>query len=278
MHHSDIKTTFADRGFVILRDVIDSETVEQGRAEAARAIEHATHSPSDIFTNYYMVHRPDQGVLYDIFQRYPWFDTLTRHRAVVEAIQSVFSPNFYLYENSLIYKTNQENNAVPWHQDFMDRKHEPTKVIAWFALDDVTEANGCMYAVPGSHREGFLPIFHVKGETHHTRLDVRDVNIDDDEVVALTMNAGDVLLFHHLVVHCSRHIAGQTPRRAFRAAYQGFEASTVPRGGPIVIALGDYDKMGQENQDHSYSLPIRLAHALGRRLLRVGQRRARLQG
>ena len=53
------------------------------------------------------------------------------------------------------------------------------------------------------------------------------------------MRAGDVLLFHCALVHSSRNITSDRPRRAYRAAYQSFHSTWTPRATPIVVHLGD---------------------------------------
>ena len=71
-----------------------------------------------------------------------------------------------------------------------------TRIVGlWIALDEVTPANGCMYLLPGRHREG--PKVHFKR---------RDWQICDDQLagrrrVAAPMRAGDALLFDAKLPH-----------------------------------------------------------------------------
>jgi len=164
---------------------------------------------------------------------------LVRHPALLDALAEVYSENLYLYENSLVYKPPGTRNEVPWHQDFMNRTREPFKVIAWMPLDPVRRENGCLWVIPGSHRAGFLPYTRVRGETHHTRLDLASAQIDEGDAVELELDPGQVLLFHCALVHCSRRVESPAPRRVFRAAYMNMERSVVPRGSPLVVRLGD---------------------------------------
>ena len=234
-----IKQLFQTQGYVILNSTFQEELLSNIKKVCDQIINCAEFNRNDLFSNYYLKHRPDQGVLYDLYQRFPEFADLARNKELVEIITSIYSPNFYLYENSLVYKPKGKANAVPWHQDFINRPNEPTKVIAWIAIDNITEENGCMYAIPGSHKLGFLPWFTVKGGTHHTRVDMSKV--DESKAVPLEMKAGDVLIFHQLLLHSSREVHTDLPRRAYRISYQNFEQSFTPRGTPIVISLSDKD-------------------------------------
>ncbi len=254
---------FARDGFTIVRAAFPAAQMAAARALAGELVELAERNPSDVFTRHYLPHRPDQGVLYDLYQRFPEFAALARHEPLVDAIRAIWSRNFFLYENSLVYKPRHGDNAVPWHQDFMGRRGEPPKLIAWMALDDVDEANGCVYAVPGSHRDGFRPWVRVRGETHHTRA-VTD-GVDLASAVPVEMRAGDVLLFHCALLHSSREIRCEQPRRAYRAAYQSFESARVPRGSPIVISLEDRSELLRP-YDYEPGRVKWFVHRIGRRL------------
>lgn len=255
---------FREQGFIVLRAAHAETALAPLRVATDRLISLAETNSSDLFTNYFLRHRPDQGVLYDLYQRFPEFSALARSQPVVEAVRRLIGPNFYLYENSLVFKPKGRENAVPWHQDFMNRRGEPQKVVAWMALDPVTEENGCMYGIPGSHKNGYLPWYRIRGQTHHTRL--REDLIDESKAVPLEMGAGDVLLFDACLVHSSRRVDSAKPRRAYRAAYQGFARSTVPRGTPIVISL---EEPGALEKPHDYE-PNKLKwfiHRVGKRLV-----------
>ena len=88
----------------------------------------------------------------------------------------------------------------PWHQDhaYFNYPIETSVVGVWIALGDVDENNGCMFLVPGAHKQG--PILHFMK---------RDWQICDDEIysalagkrVCAPMKAGDVLIFDSKLPH-----------------------------------------------------------------------------
>ncbi len=51
-----------------------------------------------------------------------------------------------------------QGSAWPWHQDFgswhLDGIAEPQLTTMVVMLDEATEFNGCLYLLPGGHREG----------------------------------------------------------------------------------------------------------------------------
>ncbi|MFD1256166.1 phytanoyl-CoA dioxygenase family protein [Mucilaginibacter terrae] len=227
---------FNDHGFVILKKVFDGDTLSKMRDLTDRIIQDGEKELEDPFSPYYMRHRTDQGALYDLFQRHPEFQELAKNEVILDEISKVVGEDIFLYENSLVYKPKGKNNEVPWHQDFINRPTEPIKFIAWIALDDVLIDNGAMKVIPGSHKNGFLPWFTVPGETHHTRLKLDGIKLED--YIFAELEAGDVLIFNQLLLHSSDRIVSEKPRRAYRISYQGFEQIFTPRSTPFVLRGG----------------------------------------
>jgi phytanoyl-CoA hydroxylase len=227
---------FNDDGFVILKKVFDEDALIKMRDLTDRIITDGEKDLEDPFSPYYMRHRTDQGALYDLYQRHPEFQELARNKEILDEIAKVVGEDIFLYENSLVYKPKGKNNEVPWHQDFINRPEEPIKFIAWIALDNVLIDNGAMKVIPGSHKNGFLPWYKVPGETHHTRLKLDGIPLED--FVYAELEAGDVLIFNQLLLHSSDRIVSDKPRRAYRISYQGFEQIFTPRSTPIVLRGG----------------------------------------
>src|SRR5262245_13389483 len=125
------KSRFENDGFVVFESVLSAEELSSLREGCDRLIAMAERNPQDIFCNYYMAHRTDQGALYDVYQRDPLFRRIAETKRVIEAVQSVYAEEFYLFENSVVYKPKRAENAVPWHQDYMYMTDDPDKVIAW---------------------------------------------------------------------------------------------------------------------------------------------------
>ncbi|MEM6263237.1 MAG: phytanoyl-CoA dioxygenase family protein [Bacteroidota bacterium] len=267
------KKELDERGFTILKGVFSESELAPVRKLTDEIIDYAEKELEDPFRNYFLRHRADQGALYDLFCRHPEFQTMARSPRVLDALEEVLGPDIFLYENSLVYKPKGKNNEVPWHQDYMNRPDEPRKYVVWMALDNVRRENGAMTVIPGSHKNGFLPWFKVEGETHHTRLKLDDINVDEFEYAE--MDAGDVLIFNQLLIHGSKRISSREPRRAFRVAYQGFEEVFTPRSVPVVVRGGHPDSLAkrypQKFDVESLKLkkngPVRwFLHGVGKRL------------
>ena len=88
------------------------------------------------------------------------------------------------------------------HQDNYYLKVQPgTCLAAWMALDECTEANGCMQIVPGSHRWSLLCT-----EQADTTISFTDVTVPlppGQTARPVPMAAGDVLFFNGSLIHGS---------------------------------------------------------------------------
>jgi len=233
---NSIKEKFDNQGYIVFSSDIESSLIEDARKLTEEIVSYFEKGNPDPFEEYCYPHRVDQGALYDLYARHPEFQRLASHPNLINKLTQIIGPDIFMYENTLVYKPKGKNNEVPWHQDFMNRTDEPTKYVIWVALDDVSIENGALKFIPGSHKLGFQKWFRVKNETHHTRLKLEGVDVDKFEYGI--MKAGDILVFHHLVIHGSDLVNSDEPRRAYRFSAQNFEQIYSPRGIPIVLAGG----------------------------------------
>ena len=267
----DSKEQFESQGFVILPGILNAQEIRELQLACDEIIAMAEKNPKDLFCNYYLPHRVDQGALYDVYQRDPVFRRVLDKPNVIDAVKTIYAEEFYLFENSLVYKPKQAENAVPWHQDYMYMKDDPDKVVAWIAVDDVGQENGCMYAIPGSHKKGPLSYYETKGETHAKRTETQ--HVDEHRAVPLLMKAGDLLLFHQFLLHSSRKVPGTVKRRAYRFALKSISNSYTPRATPIVLSRSSKGAMLSPYRDETRQS---LVASIGRKIAGLGRRIERL--
>lgn len=263
---------FERDGFIVLHNVFDSATLERMRQILVDIVQYADKGLEDPFLKYYLKHRSDQGVLYDLFQRHPEFNEMVRNPRILDALEEVLGPDIFLYENSVVYKPKGRQNGVPYHQDFISRPNEPIKFVAWMAVDRVTKESGALKVLPGTHKGGFRKWHRVQGETHHDRIDESTLDLSNEMHIAL--EPGDVLIFNQLVVHGSDEMHTDSLRLVYRASYQGFDEIYVPRGAPVVMRGGHPASLAQRwsapHQDPQRKpLVTRAINRIGRKLASI---------
>jgi len=95
---------------------------------------------------------------------FTWADELVHHPKVLDAVEDVIGPDILCWTTNFFIKEAHSPGFVSWHQDSTYWGLEPDDVVtAWVAFTDVTEENGYMQVIPGSHKVDQLP--HV--DTFH---------------------------------------------------------------------------------------------------------------
>ena len=114
-----------------------------------------------------------------------------------------------VWQSQLIFKQPHIGGEVGWHQDasfFVTTPH--TVTTFWFALEDATPDNGCLWVQPGGHR-GPLGVLREQYVCDHEEGRLRMVALDATpwpttaEAVALPVPAGTLVAFHGLLPHYS---------------------------------------------------------------------------
>ncbi len=141
-----------------------------------------------------------------------------------------------VWQSQLIFKQPRIGGEVGWHQDASFFVTTPQTVTTfWFALEDATLDNGCLWVEkpgqPGGQRgaHGVLReqyvCDHAAGTLHMQALD-RTPWPDSAQAVPLPVAAGTLVVFHGLLPHCSAANRSAKSRLAYtlhatdgRAAY-----------------------------------------------------------
>ena len=118
-----------------------------------------------------------------------------------------------LLQSMYIFKQPRIGGEVVCHQDAAFLHTEPSSVLGlWFALEDATRENGCMYAAKGGHRGPLRTRFVRAGD--RTRTIVLDPTpLPMDGLVPLEVAEGTLVVLHGLLPH------GSAPNRSPRSRH-----------------------------------------------------------
>jgi len=123
-------------------------------------------------------------------------------------------------------KPSNQGTKLPWHQDaWTDLDRQPI-ITVWTALDPATKANGCVEAIPGSHRGGLVNPEHGSGFL--TKEQAEEM-CTPDKAVYLELEPGEVVLLHNWLLHSSDVNRTEVSRRGFSVCYM--DAGTVSKSG-----------------------------------------------
>jgi phytanoyl-CoA hydroxylase len=141
----------------------------------------------------------------------PVFEEFSRAPEVESLVRSLGVRRPLLLQSMYIFKQPGIGGEVTCHQDATFLYTEPACVTGlWFALEDATVENGCLWAIPGGHLAGLRKRF-VRAPEGGTRFDsLNDVEWDETRLVPLEVGKGALIVLHGLLPHMSR--ANRSPR------------------------------------------------------------------
>ncbi len=141
----------------------------------------------------------------------PVFDEFSRDARFGEIASELGFRNPGLIQSMYIFKQPHIGGAVDCHQDATFLITEPSSVMGfWIALEDADLENGCLWTLPGGHREGLKSLF--KRTPHNTtEFETLDDTLwDDSRLVPLEVESGTLVLLHGLLPH--RSLPNRSPR------------------------------------------------------------------
>ncbi len=112
-------------------------------------------------------------------------------------------------QSMYIFKQPHIGGEVGCHQDSTFLFTDPMTVTGfWFAVEDATLENGCLWAKPGGHRTTLRKEFRRRSAsnddgTEFAILDTSPLPVAPDELTPLPVTAGTLVLLHGLLPHWS---------------------------------------------------------------------------
>jgi phytanoyl-CoA hydroxylase len=146
----------------------------------------------------------------------PVFDRFSRSRDVKELAAALGFEDSLLLQSMYIFKQPNIGGEVTCHQDGTFLYTEPIDIVGlWFALEDATIENGCLWAIPGGHRRG-LKSRWVRSRDGGMEFEIYDKEPwPESELVPLEVKKGSLILLHGLLPHRSFENRSPHSRHAY---------------------------------------------------------------
>jgi phytanoyl-CoA hydroxylase len=249
---------FRDAGFLVLEGFADASECDQLRARAETLVQEfdpaevvsifSTREQNRIADEYFMTSgdkvrfffeenafNPDGTLKYEkeksinkighaLHDLDPLFDRFSRSDRVRELAKAIGLENALLVQSMYIFKQPNIGGGVTCHQDSTFIYTEPIDIAGlWFALEDATIENGCLWAIPGGHRHGLKSRWvrrrgGMQFETYDT------TPWPENELVPLDVSKGSLILLHGLLPHRSFENRSPRSRHAYTLHLIGEEA------------------------------------------------------
>lgn len=146
----------------------------------------------------------------------PVFDSFSRTPEIAQLVADLRIANPLLLQSMYIFKQPNIGGEVTCHQDATFLYAEPPGVVGlWFALEDATTENGCLWAIPGGHQVGLKSRF-LRADGGGTRVQT----FDDSpwpvkKLQPLEVSKGSLIVLHALLPHMSHANRSARSRHAY---------------------------------------------------------------
>ena len=151
-----------------------------------------------------------------VFERFTYTPQLTAVAADLGLTDALALQSMYIFKQPSI------GGEVGCHQDATFLYTDPMTVTGfWFAIEDATLENGCLWAAPGGHKTGLRQVFKRAGAmsdhdgTVFDELDPTPLPTPPHDLVPLEVPAGTLVILHGLLPHWSGPNRSDHSRHAY---------------------------------------------------------------
>ena len=214
-------------GYLLVDDVLDADTVSALRRVSYDFVQRSGQvSKSDDIYDIGVGHTPETPRLRRLKNPqtlHPVYEQVVRDPAIVDIVADLVGPAVRFDHSKLNFKPHDASGVIEWHQDWAFYPYTNDDMLAVGVLiDDVTENNGPMMVIPGSHKG---PIFdHHDNGLFVGALDSSDDEFDASNAVTLTGKAGSITVHHVRTIHGSKENLTSNDRPFLIISYVAVDA------------------------------------------------------
>src|SRR5262245_8239513 len=216
---------YRDRGFLVLESFASGAECDELRARAETLVQgfdpsevvsvFSTHEQNRLTDEYFLTSgdkirfffeenafNPDGTLKYKkeksinkighaLHDLDPVFEGFSRSDKVKQLAAAIGFEDSLLIQSMYIFKQPDIGGEVTCHQDSTLLYTEPIDIVGlWFALEDATVENGCLWAIPGGHRHG-LKSRWVRTPAYKMKFNIFDETPwPEDQLVPLEVSKG----------------------------------------------------------------------------------------
>jgi ectoine hydroxylase-related dioxygenase (phytanoyl-CoA dioxygenase family) len=236
---ADIERFHRD-GFIAGISVLDAAQIAEGRRRLDELLRHLRELEPFLYeVEADWLARPGEVVTHFLgaWLVDPWFhDLLFAPQVTVPLARFLGVSKLRFWHDQVFYKPPGHPGVVPWHQDYSywTRAAPPRHITLNIMLDDVTEANGCVHFVPGSHRFGLLPKVAFGGPMDQVLAHLGPAERAAFKPVPADLAAGQATVHDSFTIHGSFGNPSGRPRRAIVLNYMAPDTRCASASEPLL--------------------------------------------
>jgi len=146
----------------------------------------------------------------------PVFEAFSHQKLLGDIATAIGLKQPQIRQSMYIFKQPRIGGEVNWHQDATFFYTEPLSVVTfWFALEDATLENGCLWVEPAGHHRPLRERFNRSGRST-TMQPLDDTPWPTQQVAqSVEVKAGSIVVFHGKLPHYSAANRSAKSRQAY---------------------------------------------------------------
>ena len=232
--HPDQRAFYREHGYLVIENAVDAALLARLQQDFAAWVEESRHHESawgetvdgrprfDVEPGHDAAKPALRRVNAPVEVSDAYLAATTDSR-MVDCVAELIGPDVKLHHTKVNSKRPGGYTEVKWHQDFPFTPHSNDDVLtALLMVDDVTEENGPLQVVPGSHRGPIHDLWHDGVFTGAVADDVAIACRESARTCAGP--AGSVCLMHTRLLHGSAPNRSAHPRTIHISVYSAEDA------------------------------------------------------
>lgn len=235
---------YREQGYKVLKNILTPAGLEQMRSECMKAWadEKGEFDPDKTWLQ--------NSLLVNIHHKAPAVKEYYFRGPLVDIAEQLIGPNLKGATSQLTFKMRGNTKPFGWHQDNGYGELDPYNALTTLtALDDIDQSNGCLWLIPGSHKQGQIRVAQTPEQKQRSSEII--VDADESTAIPMAMNAGDCLIFNCWMLHKSDgNFSHDRDRRVLFLRYADADAVEVynerkPRLGRLVRGTTRFDEVAR---------------------------------
>ena len=216
-------------GYIVVEDVISAQDIADLRKITDEFVDKSCEvtEHTDVFDLEpgHTSEAPQLRRLKNPVALHPIYDRMLRHDSILDSVAQLIGPNVRYDTSKLNMKSAGFGSPVEWHQDFAFATPvtNDDMLSVGVAIDDMTQDNGCLLFIPGSHKG---PIYdHFENDVFVGG--IADTEFQPENAVPIEVKAGGITIHHTCTLHASAPNRSGQSRRLLLLQYSA--ADTLPQ-------------------------------------------------
>jgi len=237
---------YAENGYLLVEDAVTPDQLKRMQEITYDFIERSRNvSESNDVYDLDAGHGPENPKLTRIklpHKQHPFFWDVLKNSGITEVLRHLVGPDAVLQTSKLNAKAPGGGAAVEWHQDWAFYPHTNDDMLAFGVfLEDVTEENGPLQVIPGSHKGPILSHNSADG-VFCGAVDPDDPDFQIEKAIKITGKAGSMSIHHARTLH------GSAPNISDRARLMLFYECCAADAWPLMGGSAYIQRLSQQQQ------------------------------